>query len=263
MMPLPAPVSGAVVTPVAYATGSQDIFTQTLSTNFNKTLVNSNKIPNNGFPNAVLLVHIFAGFSNSSGITAPTVTAGGLAMDVKFINGSVDGHIVGAQAMLRIPPTGLPTNVLNISWASIAGKTLDVSMKIRANVYYNVNDSSLNFGDGYLTLYHSLSDPGPSVDGPLSVLAGGAVACGNAQATGGDFASDIWSADDFTELDETVGRYVRLGSSTVIYFSSFALCSYRLFAAARTEYLQSVGIVGEGGVVFAPLFAVVFAPTVE
>lgn len=224
---------------VDYVAGSKDTFSPTVSTSMNFSLNNANVVPEDeDAPNSVLMFQISM-FTNTQGtVVAPTMTVDGTPMSVKWgkwVGISADQHI--AVGMIRIPPEGFDTGLVNVSWPTLvaAGSTVRAS----ANVMFNVNDDSLAFGSGFV-----VDTAGDSEAGPLNVPALGAVWAVSLQNNGGDVSALIRSVSDSVSYT--------MQSPQVNTGSPRYMTGYRLFPTG-----DSAELIFPNGVPFRPVIAAV------
>jgi hypothetical protein len=228
---------------VAY-TARRDAFSPSPATTMNLSLTTTDFVPNDdGFPDAILVLSIWA-FNNSGAVdtSAPTVTIGGIAASVLSVKDTGTGYVRVIAAAVRVPPTGLASNAVVITYPTLVISGTTVRASVRG--YYNVDESS----DGFAldNLAESTTHPNPT--SALSVPAGGAVHVVDNMGTGTDFNVYADSYIDSTEYLMTALQFNRGAEG------------YRLFASALTEQLiprtAASSLVG-----FSPIIAFVMAPS--
>lgn len=206
---------------VDYFAGSKDSLSPTATTNFTITLVNSNVVPeDDGVSNAVLIITAQMSW-NSGTWTSPgfTFTIDGTPMN-NLLNTNQTNRVHEQISMIRVPTAGFNSLIVTVTSSALPGSSRTTRMS--ANVMFNVNDSSLNFGDGSLTE----QDVAQTVT-PLDVDALGAIFAVSTQQNGGDVDATITSdADD-------VGYTMQLPQISVN--GPRYLTGYRLFPAGRND----------------------------
>ena len=226
---------------VQYAEGSKDAFAPAAATSMQVQLVNSLVSPyDDELPNAVLLISVSMETTTLTGVTAPTIDVDGEPVAVEwaiFDNISRDAH--QALGIIRIPELGFDYGLVTVDWPTLVPGTSTV--KVSANVMYNVDDSSLDFGDGFVTA------SGSPTAGPLEVPPLGAVFGTNMQRNGGDADATITSQGDLVAYT--------MQSPQVFVSVRRYMTGYRLFPDGEpAEVVQAVDILD-----FEPIIATVLA----
>jgi len=207
---------------VDYVPDSKD--TQTGSGDF--LLNNANVDPDGeGFPNAVLVVSISMEWTSGDAFTGEFGCVVDQSLDphpmqIRSIANSAAKRFQ-QLAMVRIPPNGFFLGFVNFS----PSEALPASNTIRisANVMYNVNDTSIGFDDGFVALDNVVDTSAV----PLDVPTNGAIFLTNMQNNGGDVDALVESVVDsvvytmqFPDLFVSIRRY---------------MTGYKLFPVARND----------------------------
>ncbi len=177
------------------------------------------------YPNAIVLVSVnIVSTSTAGGMVAPTsITIGGIEASVLWKKGTPEifaGQTHLALAMVRIPPGGLVSPTVVVTWPSII--TAGTLVRVNGNVFYHVDPSSDGFALGHVEVDSS------TTAGSLSAPQGGAVVLDTIMYTGGDVAIQVWSVVDST-------FYTMMPASVEIFSGHYFKTGYRLFAGALSE----------------------------